>query len=357
MKTIEDKINLTAAEILAIPEKSPEKLFSGELEIAKSEYHTLCRRWHPDYNTDANATAIFQHVNNLYRAAQQLIETNCWRGAGVLELPGAGSGAAAVSRRIRYFKRADFELGEMYIGETEIAFAVERQYADLFENASRRIASFQFANLSMQKEMHGNLPDNPEYFATAERLILVLPKAPDMILLEDLLEHLGGAVDARHVAWIGSSLQNLACYFDYAGIVHHDISPQTVFVSPKYHSVMLLGGWWYAGFAGGKINALPNRTINVAPADVLRNKRADTRVDLELIRQTGRELLGNGGGAPLKTNEKIPAAMARWFNGATSGSAVADYQLWRNVLEMAFGKPRFCRLDVEPGAIYATSGF
>ena len=131
MKTIEDKINLTAEEILAIPEKSPEKLFSGALEIAKSEYHTLCRRWHPDYNRDANATPVFQHINNLYQTAQELIKTSCWRGAGVLELPAAGSGAASVSRRIRYFRRADFELGEMYIGETEIAFAVERQYAGI----------------------------------------------------------------------------------------------------------------------------------------------------------------------------------------------------------------------------------
>lgn len=353
MKTIEDKINLTAAEILAIPEKSPEKLFSGVLEIARSEYHTLCRRWHPDYNRDANATTVFQHVNNLYQTAQQLIETNSWRGAGVLELPLAGSGAASAAKRIRYFKKADFELGEMYIGETQIAFAVRRDYADLFENARRKIANFQFANLSMQKEMRCNLPDNPEYFATAERLIMLLPKAPDMVLLADLLEHLGGAIDARHVAWIGSGLQNLACYFDYAGIVHQDISPQTVFISPENHSVALLGGWWYANFAGERIFALPKRTINVAPADVLRNKRADARVDLELTRQTGRELLGENGSAPIKTSGKIPAAMARWFNGATSGSAVADYQLWKNVLEMDFGKPRFCRLDIERGAIYA----
>ena len=353
MKTITDKIDLTAAEILAIPEKSPEKLFSGALEIARSEYHTLCRRWHPDYNRAADATAVFQHVNNLYQTAQRLIETNGWRGAGVLELPVTESGAASAAKRIRYFKRADFELGEMYVGATEIAFAVKREYADLFENARRKIANFQFANFAMRKEIRRNLPDKPEYFADAKRLFMIVPKAPDAILLADLLEHLGGAIDARHVAWIGSGLQNLACYFDYAGLVHHDISPRTIFVSPERHTTSLLGGWWYAGFANGKINALPQRTIDVAPPDVLRNKRADGRVDLELIRQTGRELLGETGGAPVKTSERIPAAMARWFNGATSGVAVTDYRLWKNALEMDFGKPRFCRLEIEPGAIYA----
>jgi hypothetical protein len=112
----------------------------------------------------------------------------------------------------------------------------------------------------------------------------------------------------------------------------------------------MLGGWWYTRFKDQKINALPNRTINTAPPDVIRRKQADGRVDLELIRQTGRELLGVANGT--KPNGKIPPAMARWINGATSGSAITDYELWKNVLEMDFGKPRFVRLDVEPSAVY-----
>ncbi len=354
MKTISDKINLTGERLLAISENAPEKLFSGDLETAKSEFHALSRRWHPDHNKDFEATAVFQRITELYRKAQELIKAKRWRGAGVLELPFAGSSgaAASISRRITYFKRVEFELGAMYLGATEIAFAVERQYADLFENAKKQIARFRFADDSMRKEMKRYLPFKPEYFTTAEHLIMILPKTADLILLEDLLEYLGGAVDSRHVAWIGNRLHNLACYLEYAGIVHQDISPRSILVSPEFHSAALLGGWWYARLKGEKINALPNRTIAFAPPDVLRKKLADKRVDLELIRQTGRELLGIGVNLRVKTNEKIPSATARWFNGATSGSAVTDYELWRNVLEMDFGAPRFVRLAVEPGAIY-----
>lgn len=347
MKTIDDKLNLTGERILAIPESAPEKLFSGDLEIAKSEYHALSRKWHPDHNANADAAIVFQRVAGLYRTAQALIRANAWRGAGVLELS-----SKAVNRSIAYLKTVDFELGDVYVGEREIVFSVERKYADLFENAKKQIADFRFANHAMQKEIERSLPREPEYFATATHLIMVLPKTPDQVLLEDLLEYLGGAIDPKHVAWIGNRLHNLACYFEYARTVHNDISPRTVWVSPKFHTGALLGGWWYARKTGEKINALPSRTINFAPADVIRNKRADSRVDLELIRQTGRELLGDASGIGLKTNSKIPAAMTRWFNGATSGSAVTDYELWKNVLEMDFGKPRFVRLDVEPNAIY-----
>ena len=353
MKRIYDKINLTAEQILAVSPNAPEKLFSGNLETARSEYHDLSRRWHPDHNRHPQATAVFQRIAELYRKTQELIKAKLWRGAGILELPVAGSGAAASAyRQMNYFKSVKFELGDLYIAERELAFSVERQYADLFENARRHIAGFRFADISMRKEIERNLPGKPEYLATSERLIMILPKTPDMILLGDLFEYFGGSIDARHVGWIINSLHNLACYFEYAGIVHHDISPHTFFVSPEFHSGMLLGGWWYARLAGEKISALPSRTINIAPPDVIRRKQADGRVDLELIRQTARELLGVANGAKTNTNGKIPPAMARWINGATSGSAVTDYELWKNVLEMDFGKPRFVRLDIEPGAVY-----
>ncbi len=353
MKRLSDKINLTAVEILAVSKDAPEKLFSGDLPAAKSEYHELSRRWHPDRNRDLEATAVFQHITELYRQTRELIKSGRWRGAGVLELPVLGSGRAArASHQLNYLRSVKFELGDLYIAENEAAFSVERQYADLFENARQRVARFRFANALMRREIGRNLPGAPEYYTTAARLIMVVPKTPDMILLEDLREHLGGAIGAQHVGWIINCLYNLACYFNYAGIVHHDISPHTFFVSPEFHSGMLLGGWWYARSAGEKISALPNRTLKTAPHDVIRRKQADNRTDLELIRQTVRELLGADYAINSKTNEEIPSAMRRWIRGATSGSAVTDYELWKIVLEMDFGAPRFVRLDVESGAVY-----
>ncbi|HEY8562233.1 MAG TPA: J domain-containing protein [Pyrinomonadaceae bacterium] len=354
MKSIYETIDLTAEQILAISENAPERLFSGDPAIARREYYDLSRRWHPDRNRDSRATAVFQRVTELHRRAQQSIKAGRWRGAGILVLPVPlpGAGAMAGARQIKYFKRVEFELGDLFIAEKEVAFSVERRYADLFETARRRIEGFRFANAAMRKEIARALPRRPEFHTAADRLIMVLPKDPDAILLEDLLEHLGGALDARHVGWIVNRLYNLACYLDYAGVVHHDIGPRAFFVSPRFHSGALLGGWWYARARGESLKALPRRTIDCAPPDLTRLRRADLRADLELIRQTGRELLGAVNTMPTNMNGKIPPAMARWINGATSGSAVTDYRLWKGVLEMDFGAPRFVRLDVEPDAIY-----
>jgi hypothetical protein len=339
---------LSAEQILAIPEGAPEKLFSGDLETAKSEYRVLGRHWHPDQNPHPQALRVFQHILMLYRQAKELIENDSWRGAGVLELYRNGN----LLRYVEYFKSVPFELGEMFIAENAIVFSIAKENKDLFENAKKQIASFKYANSVMEKEVGRYLPQNPEYFSTPDRLILVLPKSPDLVLLADLRDYLGGEIAPQHVGWIQNGLHNLICYFNYAGITHNDISLQTYFVSPRYHYGVLPGGWWYACRNGEKLKALPNRTVSLAPSDVLRHKRADARVDLELIRAVGREMLGDPNGSRLKTDKKVPAPMSNWLNGATTGQAVLDYQLWRKVLEKSFGKPRFIKLDVEVNAIY-----
>lgn len=347
MTTLDNNVlprNLTAEKILAIAATAPEKLFSGDLALAKSEYHELCRFWHPDRNRTASAARIFQHINLLYDNAVELLRKNMWRGAGFFEIT-----SEKTTRRIFYRRNVEFELGEMYVGETEVIFSLKRDFQDLFENARRQIARLPFADARMRAETARYLPHKPEFLATAERLLMLVAKPPDVILLADLLDYCGGALDARHVCWISGGLHNLACYFNYAGIAHQDIGAHSYFVSPRNHYGMLLGGWFYARRTNETLQALPARTIKNAPADVLRNKIAAGRTDLELIRATGRELLGDASGANLPA---IPAALNRWFNGATSGDAVTDYELWKNAVQMSYGKPRFVSWDVDANAVY-----
>jgi hypothetical protein len=342
------KNEFSAAQILAIPEHAPEKLFSGEPAKAQTEFRRLGRRWHPDCNPDPLASRVFQHLSRLYGNARELLASGRWRGPGELMLIRSGD----LMRSVSFLRSEPFELGEVYIGQTTIVYAVKREFGDLFENARQQLAGFRFADPRMKREVARYLPGTPEYYATADRLILLLEKNADLVQLEDLRVFLGGEMDARHAAWIQSGLQNLACYFEYAGIVHNDIGPATYFVSPRNHTGCLLGGWWYAKVAGQRLTALPNRTLRLAPPDVIRRKQADPRVDLELVKATGRELLGDPQGARLRRNKKIPAAFANWVNGPTSGEAVTDYKLWNYALEMSFGKRRFVEMGINAADIY-----
>ena len=65
MHTSEREIDLEARRILAIAANQPEKLFTGDLWIAKNEFHELSRRWHPDRNKHRTATQVFQRSAEL----------------------------------------------------------------------------------------------------------------------------------------------------------------------------------------------------------------------------------------------------------------------------------------------------
>ena len=104
------------------------------------------------------------------------------------------------------------------------------------------MAGLRFADGRMAAQLQPGLPEIAARFETADRLALalVLRKAPDLLLLSDVLAHFNGRMDARQVAWIISSLLNLACYLDYARLAHNAILTDAVFISPPRHSSALL---------------------------------------------------------------------------------------------------------------------
>jgi hypothetical protein len=116
---------------------------------------------------------------------------------------------------------------------------------------------------------------------------------------------------------------------------------------------MLLGGWWYSREANTRLVALPNSSLPHIPPDILREKRADIRADLELIKAVGRELFGDPTGAGLIFDHSIPRPIAEWLRLPSSGKAYIDYATWKNdVLPNAFGTPKFIDWKLEAKDIY-----
>lgn len=340
---------MDAAAILRIPISRPERLFPGEAASVQTSYYRLAARWHPDRNPERQATEVFQHIAALYAAARQQIAAGRWRpysGETLLE------GSTGRQYRVRHLARRPHELGELLIGRQIAAFLLTLDAADLYARALESLGSLRYATEAMRREIAPCLPRVEADLTTPESCVLVTRKGPDMVLLADLAEHLGGRVPAVHVAWILSCLYNIACYFQWAGLTHNALGPETVFVSPERHAVAVLGGWWYAAPQGGRLIALPQRTVDLIPTDIVRDRLATARADLELIRATGRELLGDPGGMRLTRDPEVPPPLARWLQHPSSADALTDYRQWRETLRAAWGRPRFIRLAVSPGQVY-----
>ncbi|HOW61880.1 MAG TPA: J domain-containing protein [Candidatus Contendobacter sp.] len=334
---------LSAENLLAIQFSEPERLFTGDEEIARQEFRALAARWHPDRCPDAGTTGVFQHINRLYEAAVRKLRGGIWHTPGLL-VARATDGA---TYQIRYRRERAFELGRLFMGREIVAWVVGREHTDLFQNALQTINRLPCANARMAAEVGRYLPEIVRHFETGEGWVLVVRKASDLVLLRDVLDYSGGRMDARHVAWIISSLLNLACYLDYAQLAHNAILTDTWFISPPQHSGALLGGWWYAVRQGEPMTAAPARTVQYAPFDVLDRKRGDRRTDRELIRALGRELLGDVTGVRLARAKAAPAPMLDWLRLPAGDSALHDYQTWMNqVLKASFGERRFVTLEI-----------
>jgi hypothetical protein len=334
---------LTADQVLAISLDSPEQLFSGDSGALDQEFRSLAKRWHPDRNPGTNTDHVFAHIQQLRDAARENLRRGVWRTPGLLQLTGIDGKAY----RLKYRKQHSFELGEFYVGKTIVTFCVKPEFKDLYDQALATLKKFPYANDVMQAEISRFLPTVMASFATTDRLVLVTAKNPDFVLLGDLQAQQKGKLAPAHTAWVISRLSNISSYLQFAKLTHNAIGPDTVFVSPATHQAALLGGWWYSVPAGQGLTALPNRALALASPDILTAKKADPRLDLELIRATGRELMGDPIGYQLRADKTVPDAFSEWLMRSPSGTALENYRHWQQtVLPQSFGPRRFIKLNV-----------
>ena len=346
-----DFSSLTADALLAIPEDRPERLFRGSFDDVKKAYRLLAMKWHPDRNRDPGARAVFQHIARMVEQAEKKIALGDWPCRGSVQLASSDDKAY----EINYLRRHRFELGTMYVANSVVAFEVDRAHADLVQHAERAIQAFHYADDRMREQIARHLPAFPftKAFQTATAYVIVMRKTPDLLLLRDVLEHFGGRLDPRHVAWVVSSLLNMCCYFQYAGITHNALSPDTCFMSPTGHSVTILGGWWYAARSDERLVAAPARTLEWAPHELQITGQADIRTDLELVRALGRELLGDISGTRLGRESAAKQAMINWLRLPASDNPIEEYRTWRDqVLHDSFGARRFAELPLTQSDIY-----
>lgn len=337
---------MTRETILKITE--PEELFpSSDAAECQKMFRAFALEWHPDKHLDdkedaRQAQEVFSHINSLYDQVLEKIIRGTWSRPFFFEAP------LRTGKKFSFsFKRKfPFELGMTYIGEDHVTYVVEAKNETFVRNYESATGRFTYGSDRMRAEVERYLP-NPTFERLADgRHIVAVPKTPDLLRLRDVLSFYKGMIDAKHVAWIGSSLHNLCCYFSYAGIVHNDISLDTYFISPQYHSGALLGGWWYAVPKGGKLSQVPRRTFDLLPSEVRIEKKATVKIDLELTRAIGRELLDH----PLSTS---PKPLQNWFKSISSEEPVEEYRKWKETLEESFGVRRFTKMDVTSEEVYS----
>ncbi|MDD5586206.1 MAG: hypothetical protein PHY92_04515 [Alphaproteobacteria bacterium] len=354
MQSVQERLlKLTADEILAINPGNPEALFRPDLDGITSDFRALSKKWFPDLNKDPKASDVQRRLIDLRNSAKDKLDRNEWQQVGYFTC----SLSNGKKFRVRSDKSQAFELGTMHISPTTLTYVVWHEHADLFMNAVSVFGAFTFPDDKVKKVYAPCLPTDFRTYETPDTLILTLRKKPEDVLLRDLLPHMAKKDLARHVAWVMSRLHEMARYLDCSGIVHNAVTLDNVFASPSDHTIGLFGGWWYATPLNKLLKAVPAGTEEFLSDETLQTGMPDQKVDLEMIRAVGRELLGDRGGTRLPILKCAPEPMINYLRLPSSGDAQKDLEHWyQAVLPKSYGARRFIELKVRYSDVYPTKG-
>ena len=340
--------NLTAHDILAIEDGAPESLFSvGNYDSIEVEYKEYLKRWHPDVNGNPMASDVTQKIIRLRKAAVKKVTDGVWEYPNVLMLQ---TERGAVN--FRYLKKTAAEIGEVYIGKKHVIFLVDATEKELIPRFTRNFP-FKFADEEMKENMSRCLPTLYNKYGKIEthgKVGVVVNRPDGYILLKDLMDHVGGKMDYRHAAWMMSCLCNINCYLFWEHFVHGGISPYSCFVNPEKHSIALLGSWWYGERYQDQLRIVPNYSIALLP-DVMKKRRADYVIDLELSKHIGRTLLGDYSGAKLYRDPDIPRSFINWVTSPSAGNALLDYEEWVRARDK-MGPRKFTNMGITDRDVY-----
>ncbi len=339
-----------AGTILRVPETEPERLFGPDPTHLAVVFRRLALRWHPDRSREARATEVFAHVSLLHGIAERRAAAGDWRTPGRLRLTDRRTGKTF---DLAYRRRHDVETGEVYVSRTTVAYALTRDCDDLAEAAVRNLGHIHLP-ATMEKDFSWRMPKLIARVDAEDRTVLVMAKAPDQLLLRDLIAHQGGRLDARHVAWIVRELEMLACVLASAGVgmAHAGLGPDTILVEPGGHACVLVGGWEYAAPLGSRLLGAPARIVDHLPPTLLSGGVASEAVTLDTIRLIAAEALGHASPTMARGDAAIPQPLRDWMMGIPAPTAVQDYAAWPKVRDSSFGERRFVPLTVDLEAVY-----
>lgn len=304
------------------------------------EYREMIRHYHPDICKLPNANDITSKLNTMYSIAVELAEKGLWEVSNLLEI----RDTSGKKYSTRYRKVFQFEMGTAYVSDRSLTYIYESNYEPFFKNAVKQIQGIKYVSPEIKAEFSRYMPKIKFAFATDDhRFCLILNKEPDVFRLYDILEYFNGDIPERHVAWIISRLCNLCCFFEYAGFSHNALTTGSCFLSPKDHTVLILGGWGYAMQLGKPLLGVPRAVYNIMPVKTKSDKCSDIVTDLESVKEIGRQLF--------KLND-IPSDIKSFLSEGSSSNPRDEFTKWSNALDKSYGKRKFIEMSIGRSDIY-----
>jgi len=329
---------MNKTDILGIPLNTPGTLFPDPTQI-KEKFRKLAQIWHPD--KPSGDTDVFSHINKLHYLAIAKMEEGLWDTGTMF----TGTSIKGAKFKLPYKFKKDFELGTYYVNSTKVLYLIDKKHKKLYDNAIQCMKPV-FPSDRVKKEISRFLPILRGTVELKNHYTLILETTPDVVPLRWVLEKFK-KVDPKQAAWMTSSILNICCGLQTAHMVHNDISVDSIFISIKHHSGLLLGGWWYSGKQSSRMINVPERTYNMMPNKIRSGKGHEIQMSLITCKATIMEMLGNASGPKLRLDKDIPKPFIDWLLSPSTMSPIKAYQQWKNeVLPLMKYKKEFVTWEI-----------
>ena len=324
-------------------------------------YKEIIREWHPDrflYREKELidlAEEISKKLNRFYSeykkvsgySLESIYKEKLWTSDDNREL------------RLKYFRERDFELGKIYLGKSFVVYELFSKFDKYFDNYKSMVSGkLIFKDSKMKEEMSKYLPNTREevnrvsFRKTKDNSnLIIINKSEDVLSLKDVIDYYREIkIDSKSICWMISSMYNIVCYFQYLNLVHNGISEDNYFISPKYHSGLILGGFWYSTNINSKMIGCKKEIFDILPFEVKRDKLSNFKSDLESIKLLGRKLI------ECTDKDTLSEILIDWSNSTVlTDDAIEEYRNWGKVLDKVFGEKRvFVPMNLTYRDIYLT---
>ena len=309
--------------------------FERDERKIRQKFRDAAKTIHPDICSDPRATEAFERLTKLYDQALKDIRSGNWSESNIVRLPGFGA--------IRYRHSMWTEFGARYVTNDRVIWTFDsdkKKYKQLFLDGLRLINWGRYS----KKLSDGHKKQIGAIERATDRAIAI-KKDIDEYPLDLFLAVYQDKLDGRDIAWMISRMCSLACFLKISGIVHNGLEPTNLFISPKNHTISILGGWQYAVNSGQKMTGVSREIFDLMPFSVKTNGIATSETDIESIRRMFQKIV--------QDKDDIPVPMMDWIMKGSCDDALHEFVLWDEAIKKAYGVRKFKVFSADADKIYS----
>lgn len=314
-------------------------IFSSDEKEAKKQFRKYCRLYHPDNgSTDPKVAQAYEIVQKYYHLISGSHCTASVNDSYVFRDKKTNKGFEINNPVI-----IDNGTCMIYHTATKIVLRYTKEFEKFYDKYVANVKLIRYDNDKIRNEFEITFPKMGKHFETTEGdFIILLDKTSEVLnlgLIVASYEKMGTPFPEKHAAWIMNRLFNHAMYMSFCNKVFNGFSLTDLWVSPEFHTVLLLNGWEYSTNVGDKMIGCPKEVYKVLPVKARDTHKSVTETDLESIKAIGRTLF----------KDSSATAVKEYFDsGLESSDVLEEWNSYGKAVKSDFGKRAFVVWDNVP---------